>query len=122
MSDECVRRALPLLEKAGRMDVVQQEALGPLRLARKALASVVAVVLACSPPRAGGKAEQVRRGGRAGGRSQGRGVELPIGSISKYTPRAADAQGKTQRVCQVRMRKDTGGSACRAAPGAACTA
>ncbi|KAJ1137220.1 hypothetical protein NDU88_003633 [Pleurodeles waltl] len=34
MPEECVRKALALLVKAGRMDLVRQEALGPLRPAR----------------------------------------------------------------------------------------
>ncbi|KAJ1144860.1 hypothetical protein NDU88_011154 [Pleurodeles waltl] len=35
MSEACVWRALALLEKAGRMDLVREEALGPLRPARE---------------------------------------------------------------------------------------
>ncbi|KAJ1166511.1 hypothetical protein NDU88_006911 [Pleurodeles waltl] len=65
MAEEKVRQALALLEQAGRMDLVRPEALGPLRLAHRALAGVVAAVMACSPPRAGKTASQVRRGGRA---------------------------------------------------------
>ncbi|KAJ1178707.1 hypothetical protein NDU88_003949 [Pleurodeles waltl] len=73
--------------------------LGPLPLALRASAGVAAVVLACSLLRAGGKAEQVRRGRRAGVRPRGRGVELSFRGISKYSPCEADAQGKTRRVC-----------------------
>ncbi|KAJ1139115.1 hypothetical protein NDU88_005492 [Pleurodeles waltl] len=58
MSEECMRRALALLEKAGRMDLVRQEALGPLRPACRASAGVAAAVLACSLPRSGVKAAQ----------------------------------------------------------------
>ncbi|KAJ1159648.1 hypothetical protein NDU88_000153 [Pleurodeles waltl] len=52
-----MRRALALLEKAGCMDLVRQEALGPLP-ARKASSGVAAAVLACSPPRSGSRSVQ----------------------------------------------------------------
>ncbi|KAJ1082308.1 hypothetical protein NDU88_002476 [Pleurodeles waltl] len=52
MADEKVRKALALLEQAGRMDIVRPEALGPLCPVHRASAGVVAAVMACSPPRA----------------------------------------------------------------------
>ncbi|KAJ1141871.1 hypothetical protein NDU88_008199 [Pleurodeles waltl] len=64
MAEDKVRKALALLEQAGRMDLVRPEALGPLHPARRASAGVAAAVMACSPPRAAITVSQVRRGGR----------------------------------------------------------
>ncbi|KAJ1137904.1 hypothetical protein NDU88_004300 [Pleurodeles waltl] len=58
MSEECVRRALALLEKAGRMNLVRHATLGLWRPARMASADVAAAVLACSPPRSGARSVQ----------------------------------------------------------------
>ncbi|KAJ1181972.1 hypothetical protein NDU88_007171 [Pleurodeles waltl] len=69
MEDEYVQAALSLLKKAGRVDLVRQEALPALRPARKAAQGVAAAVMACSPPRVCAKPEQVRRQGWGRGRA-----------------------------------------------------
>ncbi|KAJ1092335.1 hypothetical protein NDU88_005446 [Pleurodeles waltl] len=83
MEGDCVETALALLRKAGRMDLVNQEALTALHPARKAAQGVVAVVLTCSPPRSSIRAAQVRRPGRAMGRAStakvGRVVSMAAG-------------------------------------------
>ncbi|KAJ1088245.1 hypothetical protein NDU88_001403 [Pleurodeles waltl] len=58
MEGEYVQAALSLLKKAGRMDLVRQEALPALRPARKAAQGVAAAVMACLPPQAGARPEQ----------------------------------------------------------------
>ncbi|KAJ1213750.1 hypothetical protein NDU88_001381 [Pleurodeles waltl] len=65
---EYLQAAVALLEKAGRMDLLRQEALPALRPARKAAQGVTAAVMACSPPRSGGRTGQMRKGGQGGGR------------------------------------------------------
>ncbi|KAJ1151045.1 hypothetical protein NDU88_003832 [Pleurodeles waltl] len=72
MEGDYVEAALSLLRRAGRMDLVKREALAALRPARKAAQMVAAAVLACSRTRSSARAEQVRRPGRAVGRSRGR--------------------------------------------------
>ncbi|KAJ1160493.1 hypothetical protein NDU88_000995 [Pleurodeles waltl] len=67
MADKCVRRAWALLVMAGRMYLVKEEALCPLRPARKAASGVAAAVIACSPPRSGRRQAKMRVGGRAQG-------------------------------------------------------
>ncbi|KAJ1166609.1 hypothetical protein NDU88_007008 [Pleurodeles waltl] len=61
-----VKAALALLKKAGRMDLVREEALAPGHPARRASGGVAAAVAACSPPRAGAGV-QVRGFGRGAG-------------------------------------------------------
>ncbi|KAJ1179049.1 hypothetical protein NDU88_004288 [Pleurodeles waltl] len=58
MDGDCVKKPLALLEKAGRMDLVNREA-------RKAAQGVAAAVLACSPPRFPIRAEQEGNRGQA---------------------------------------------------------
>ncbi|KAJ1112644.1 hypothetical protein NDU88_000905 [Pleurodeles waltl] len=55
---EYLQAAVALLEKAGRMDLLRQEAFPALRPARKAAHGIAAAVMACSPPRSGGRAGQ----------------------------------------------------------------
>ncbi|KAJ1129381.1 hypothetical protein NDU88_007752 [Pleurodeles waltl] len=62
MEGGCVETALALLKKAGRMDLVNQEALAALRPARKAAQGIAAAVLACSPPCSPIRAEKAPRG------------------------------------------------------------
>ncbi|KAJ1128301.1 hypothetical protein NDU88_006680 [Pleurodeles waltl] len=64
MESKYVQAALSLLKKAGRMDLVRQEALPALRPARKAAQGVAAAVMACSPPRAGARLGQGELRGR----------------------------------------------------------
>ncbi|KAJ1164380.1 hypothetical protein NDU88_004820 [Pleurodeles waltl] len=59
---ECLRAAVALLEKAGRMDLLRREALPALRPAQKAAHGVAAAVMACSPPRSGAKLSQEENG------------------------------------------------------------
>ncbi|KAJ1217984.1 hypothetical protein NDU88_005571 [Pleurodeles waltl] len=66
MADDCV-------EEGRSMDLGKLEALGPLRLARKASQGVAAAVIVCSPLRTLSKVAQVRKGGRVPGLAMGRG-------------------------------------------------
>ncbi|KAJ1208490.1 hypothetical protein NDU88_003875 [Pleurodeles waltl] len=70
MSEDKVRRALALLEQAGRTDLLKPEAL----VACPASAGVAAAVMACSPPCAETSVCQVRREGRAAGGMRRRGA------------------------------------------------
>ncbi|KAJ1129022.1 hypothetical protein NDU88_007393 [Pleurodeles waltl] len=121
MSEECLQRPLALLKKAGRMDLVWQEALGPLRLARRASGGVAAAILACSPPLSGFKSVQVTGGGRARGHPRGNGAELSSGGPVGDLPHLADKQVKTRRVCPLSARAGTAGGARKAASGTACS-
>ncbi|KAJ1155834.1 hypothetical protein NDU88_008559 [Pleurodeles waltl] len=58
---EYLQEAVALLKKAGRMDLLRQEALPALYPARKASHGVAAAVMACSPPRTWGRAGQTSR-------------------------------------------------------------
>ncbi|KAJ1130225.1 hypothetical protein NDU88_008581 [Pleurodeles waltl] len=58
--DAKVLEAVALLQQAGRMDLLKDEAFAPGRPARRASAGVAAAVAACSPPRA--ERSQVRGG------------------------------------------------------------
>ncbi|KAJ1200750.1 hypothetical protein NDU88_004571 [Pleurodeles waltl] len=80
MSDDYVQRALALLEKAGRMDLINVEALGTLRLAQKASNGVTAAVFTCLPLRSGPKVAQVMRGRQipAGIRGLGEEAEFDV--------------------------------------------
>ncbi|KAJ1142542.1 hypothetical protein NDU88_008856 [Pleurodeles waltl] len=80
MAEECMRRVLALLMKAGCMDLGKQEARGPLRPARKTLSGVGAMGLACSLLRSGSKPVQVRGGRQAMGKSVGGGRGLLLGA------------------------------------------
>ncbi|KAJ1088779.1 hypothetical protein NDU88_001934 [Pleurodeles waltl] len=76
MSDDKVRRALALLEQAGRMDLIKPEALAPERPACQASAGVA--VLACSPPRTA--TVGIQEGGE-GGLREGWGGEALAGRV-----------------------------------------
>ncbi|KAJ1188757.1 hypothetical protein NDU88_005514 [Pleurodeles waltl] len=67
MAEENVRKALALLEQAGRLDLVRLEALAPERPACQASAGLAAAVLACSPLRATSSGVQLRKGARVVG-------------------------------------------------------
>ncbi|KAJ1129014.1 hypothetical protein NDU88_007385 [Pleurodeles waltl] len=64
-SRSVVRKALALLQQAGRLNLLRPEALAPERPARQASAGVATAVLACSPLRAVSSGMQVRKGARA---------------------------------------------------------
>ncbi|KAJ1172801.1 hypothetical protein NDU88_004643 [Pleurodeles waltl] len=73
-----VEQALLLLRRAGRIVLVNQEALRALRPARRAAKGVAAAVLACSPPSSPARGAQVRIPGRVTG--WGRGWEKVSGA------------------------------------------
>ncbi|KAJ1182338.1 hypothetical protein NDU88_007530 [Pleurodeles waltl] len=120
MSDEYVRRALALLAKAGCMDRVKQEALGPLRPARKASSGVAAAVLACLPPRSSQKPVQVRWGGRVLGRCIERGAGPSSGGSARGLPLNADTPGKPRHVCRSKQGAQTACGTRKGGMGAAC--
>ncbi|KAJ1132084.1 hypothetical protein NDU88_010414 [Pleurodeles waltl] len=93
MEGDCVRRALALLEKARRMDLVNVEALSTLRPASKA-SQGVAAVLACSPPCSGQKTAQVRKTGWVPGRAVGR--DGGAGGF-QYGERPSQDQGRVRK-------------------------
>ncbi|KAJ1097543.1 hypothetical protein NDU88_002661 [Pleurodeles waltl] len=95
MSDNCIQKALALVEKAGRMDLVNVVALGPLRPARKASQGAASAVIACLLPCLLSKVAQVRKGGRTSGRAMGSGGGVVGGR--RFT-RIRGAVGKAQRV------------------------
>ncbi|KAJ1199423.1 hypothetical protein NDU88_003259 [Pleurodeles waltl] len=98
--EEQVKAALVLLQQAGRMDLLKEEALAPGRPARRASAGVAAAVMACLPPRAGAACSQVRRGGKGAGGPSSEGA-------------AWVGHGRAGR-------RNGGGRASRASPGAGC--
>ncbi|KAJ1157798.1 hypothetical protein NDU88_010497 [Pleurodeles waltl] len=93
MEGDCVKKALALLEKARRMDLVNREALSALRPARKAAQWVAAAVLACSPPHSPIRAEQEgnRRRAEPG---EPRAALIPWRE-EQTEPRAADRSSST---------------------------
>ncbi|KAJ1158219.1 hypothetical protein NDU88_010913 [Pleurodeles waltl] len=102
-----VRRVLALLEKAGRMDLVNLEALSALRPARQASQGVAAAVLACSPPRSEKKAEQVRKAGWVPGRAAGRGMGWVVCGAVRGLRRIKGVSGKTHRVSPLEGKRTT---------------
>ncbi|KAJ1191129.1 hypothetical protein NDU88_000445 [Pleurodeles waltl] len=66
-SEDKVQAALRLLTEAGRLDMLKEGVIGPSRPARRASSGVVAVVLACSPPRALAVRQAVSGRGRCWG-------------------------------------------------------
>ncbi|KAJ1125996.1 hypothetical protein NDU88_004409 [Pleurodeles waltl] len=73
MESGLLQEALALLRRAGRMDLLNQDGLNALRLARRAAQGVAAAVLACSPPLSPGYVRKVSSPGWAAGRAAGRG-------------------------------------------------
>ncbi|KAJ1162428.1 hypothetical protein NDU88_002896 [Pleurodeles waltl] len=69
-----VEQALVLLKRAGRLDIVNQDALQALRPVQRAAQGVAAAVMACSLPGSPARGTQVRRSGRGGGQGRGRGT------------------------------------------------
>ncbi|KAJ1176754.1 hypothetical protein NDU88_002021 [Pleurodeles waltl] len=82
MEGEYIQAALSLLKKAGRKDLVWQEALPALHPARKAAQGVEAALMACSPLRATPRPEQVRTQERGRGRA-------PAGKSGRVVSKAA---------------------------------
>ncbi|KAJ1124257.1 hypothetical protein NDU88_002718 [Pleurodeles waltl] len=117
--EEYLQAAVALLEKAGRMDLLRQEALPALCPARKAAHGVAAAVMACSPPRAGSRAGQVRKGGRGGGRllpgKRGRVVCGPAGPGRAIV--SSSGKGGAQMGSRVRLGRGGRGASRRAAGG-----
>ncbi|KAJ1155055.1 hypothetical protein NDU88_007791 [Pleurodeles waltl] len=68
--DPKVQEALALLQQAGRLDLLKDEALAPGHPVRRASSGVAAAVAACSPPHAV-LDEQVRREGKRAARGVG---------------------------------------------------
>ncbi|KAJ1154850.1 hypothetical protein NDU88_007593 [Pleurodeles waltl] len=99
--DAKVLEALALLQQAGRMDLVKEEALAPGRPARRASAGVAAAVTACSPPRRAGRAQvrgiargPVRRAGMsAAGAGKGRASRRGLDPGSFQAKHAAQRPG-----------------------------
>ncbi|KAJ1162292.1 hypothetical protein NDU88_002760 [Pleurodeles waltl] len=58
-----VEEALVLLRRAGSMDLLNQEALSVMHLARRAAQGVAAAMLVCSPPHSPGRVETSERSG-----------------------------------------------------------
>ncbi|KAJ1176823.1 hypothetical protein NDU88_002090 [Pleurodeles waltl] len=112
MESDYVQAALSLLRKAGRMDLVRQEALPALRPVRKAAQGVAAAVMACSPLRAGVRPSQVRRGWRGRGwpspGKRGRVVPRPAGPGKKLL--VLTGKGRERALRAGRARRARGGS------------
>ncbi|KAJ1084140.1 hypothetical protein NDU88_004293 [Pleurodeles waltl] len=90
MSDDCVRRARDVLEKARRMDLVNAEALGTLHQAWKASHGVTAAVFACSPPRMLSKVAAQEEEELGGGEPDEQRAARRPWREEKAGPRAAD--------------------------------
>ncbi|KAJ1098236.1 hypothetical protein NDU88_003352 [Pleurodeles waltl] len=95
MADEKVQKALALLEQAGRVDIVQPEALGLLRPVRRASAGVAAAVMACSPLCAARMVAQVRRGKGGPGR---KGEAWVVGGAGKVGPAWTGPKGNPRQL------------------------
>ncbi|KAJ1164880.1 hypothetical protein NDU88_005313 [Pleurodeles waltl] len=91
--DPGVEQALLLLRRAGRMDLLNQEALRALRLARRAAQGVVAAILACSQPTS--PAREVQVGGRGRIAGQGCGPKAVSGAGHNVI-RAAGPRGRVR--------------------------
>ncbi|KAJ1126763.1 hypothetical protein NDU88_005169 [Pleurodeles waltl] len=121
MAEDKVRKALALLEQAGHMDIVRQEALGPLCLPRRASAGVAAAGMACSPPRTTRMVSpQVRRGGRGKGGPWRKGAAWAAGGACEVGPAGAGPKGNPRRPEVYRGRSEVGGGGKGAESGAAC--
>ncbi|KAJ1107075.1 hypothetical protein NDU88_004472 [Pleurodeles waltl] len=88
--DPGVEQALLLLGRAGRMDLVNQEALRALRPARRAAQGVAAAVLACSPPTSPTREGQVGGRGRMIGRCRRKNL---VPGAGRKSIRAAGLRG-----------------------------
>ncbi|KAJ1182070.1 hypothetical protein NDU88_007265 [Pleurodeles waltl] len=88
---EYLQAVVALLEKAGRMDLLRQEALPALCPARKAAHGVAAAVMACSPPRSGGRASQRRLAADTPGKRCGGRGRAPAGAPASWEWRPGPA-------------------------------
>ncbi|KAJ1214086.1 hypothetical protein NDU88_001713 [Pleurodeles waltl] len=110
MADDKVRKALALLEQAGRMDIVRPEA------------GVAAAVMVRSPPHAARTVAQVRSGRRGKGGPGRKGAVWTLGGTVMVGPAWAGPKGNPRQPERSHSERCDRGRVRGHEPGATCTA